>query len=86
MYLTRWQLFVLKGRRLCEYLALARASTDEDKMQKLIWIRLMLTRMQNMRPFSMSSIRPLTEISINCCRFLYVCYCLPDTLQVTRSR
>ena len=31
MYLIRWQLFVLKGRRLCKYLALARASTDEDK-------------------------------------------------------
>ena len=65
--------------RLCEYLALARASTEmKIKMHKLIWVRLMLTRMQNMRPFSKRSIRPLTEIStrtrINCFWFFYLRY------------
>ena len=57
-----------------QYLALARASKDEDKMKKLIWIQLMLTRMQNMRPFSKSSTCPLTEILIYCCLVLYLCY------------
>ena len=58
-------------------MALARASTDEDKDAEadMDWVDADKdAAWQNMRPFSKSSVCPLTEILMNCCWFLYLCH------------